>query len=692
MTRSFRHETHRSHSVVRLPRPGTTALRIGLWLAVLSVAALRPASAVAEPTLPNGVLVTVAGKRALLRQSGQAPMAASTVLGKEELSHPGDNASDVLRQVPGVQITRTGATTDPATASIRGADAKQVPVYLAGVRLNDEVNGAADLSTIPLWMMQRVEIFRGNAPAYQADIGQAGAIYFEPLRPTVTRLGAEAHVGSFGRGGGSVSAQVGNNQSATLVSLRASSVRNNYSFLNDHGLRYSTTATEDRRVNADAHDVDGWVVGSHALQRVRLNTILHVFDREQGTSGIATTPARAARAHNRRLLAAVSGSYSCPTSWSCLVLAQASWLMGQETLRDPDRELRTLRAEWLYSRGTRSTVSARAELGVTDYIKVTPVAAVAVDRLEIDTPGTSPRTASRSTSTLGVEATAKATSSLSLFGMVRGACYDTDAEYVRLSRLQRETVSRCPAAPDARIGVEWALAEPLRLLANVGHTWREPTLGERYGVSAALQGNPELDPERTRSVDLGTRGSGRLGEVGFEWDLFVFRRLSEDLVRYRQTSLYAFSPYNVGETVISGGEVAIATQLPLGFATQSTLTVLDPRDTTEGRRGGNQILPMTSRLTTYHDLRWTYSAHQALFRETTLAARYFYRASRYADPAGLVVLPEMHSLDAHATVSLSKPNLDLSFSANNLFDQRIVDYLGLPTPGRSFYASMSCWW
>ncbi len=665
-----------------------------LVLCLVAVANACPAvpPAHAEPARPPSVLVTVAGKQNLLQHSAQAPLTASTVLGKQELSRAGDTAGDVLRQVPGVQITRTGGTTDPATASIRGADSKQVPVYLAGVRLNDEVNGAADLSTIPLWMMQRVEIFRGNAPAYQTDMGLAGAVYFEPLRPSATRLGLEAHVGSFGRQGGALSAQVGNRTSAALVSLRASSIKNNYPFLNDHGLRYSTQATEERRVNADAHDVDGWVVGSHALGRLRVNSILHVFDREQGTSGIATTPARSARATNRRLLGAVSGSYSCPTTWSCLIVGQASWLMGQETLLDPDRELRTLRAEWLYSRGTRTSASARAELGLTKAIKVTPLAALAFDDLEIDAPNASPRRASRSTSTFGVEATAHLTHHLTTFGMVRGACYDTDAQYVRLSRLRSENVSRCPAAPDARLGVQYDVAEPLRLMVNVGHAWREPTLGERYGVSAALQGTSDLKPERTYSIDAGTRGTQRLGAVRLAWDAFVFLRSSNDLVRYRQTSLYAFSPFNIGETMISGLEMAFASELPLGFSTQSTVTLLDPRDTTPGRRGQSDILPMTSRLTTYQELRWTYDASQAVLERASIGGRYFFRSNRFADPAGLVVLPEVQAFDAHANVTLSKPQLDLSLSLNNLFDQRVLDYLGLPVPGRSFHVSMSCWW
>lgn len=655
-----------------------------------AIAIATPSSA--QTAAANDVEVTIGGERPSQQHSARAATTASTVLRRRELSRAGDTAADVLRQVPGVQINRVGATTDPATASIRGTDAKQVPVYLAGVRINDEVNGAADLSTIPLWMMQRVEIFRGNAPAFQTDLGLGGAVYFEPLEPRENRLGLELHHGSFGRRGGSISAQVGGERASALVSVRASAIDNNYPFLNDHGLRFSTQATEERRVNADANDVDAWAIGSYRAGRLHLHTIVHAFDREQGTSGIATSPARTARTHQQRLLGAVSGSYSCATTWSCLVLGQASMLVGRETLTDPNNELRTIRSDWQHSQAERASASLRAQLGATEQLVFTPLATAARDTLELDVPSAPRRLASRTTTTLGLETTLHVLPQATAVGMLRGACYDTQAEYIELSRLRKADVSHCPASPDARLGADYELTEGVHVLGNWGHTFREPTLGERYGVSSAVQGEPHLKSERSYGLDLGTRGSIQLGKVDLTWDAFVFRRSSSDLVRYRRTSLYAFTPYNVGHAVVSGVELSLATQLPYGFSTQSTATLVDPRDTTPGRRGPNDILPMTSRLTTFHELRWTHHLGYRVLRQTMLGARYYFRSNRFADPAGLVVLPAVQSVDAQAGLDLANPRLGLSLALNNILDQQTLDYLGLPVPGRSYHVSMTCWW
>ena len=47
------------------------------------------------------------------------PSGASTVLKGERLRVPGASAADALAEVPGVQVSRAGAGSDLATASIR---------------------------------------------------------------------------------------------------------------------------------------------------------------------------------------------------------------------------------------------------------------------------------------------------------------------------------------------------------------------------------------------------------------------------------------------------------------------------------------------------------------------------------------------------------------------------------------------
>src|SRR5690606_30297837 len=92
-----------------------------------------------------------------------SPEVATTVFQDEELHQPGLDAPRLVARSPGVQVNRTGSSADVSTVSIRGSAAAQVPVYLAGVRINDDVVGITDLSRVPLWMLQRAEVHRSAA-------------------------------------------------------------------------------------------------------------------------------------------------------------------------------------------------------------------------------------------------------------------------------------------------------------------------------------------------------------------------------------------------------------------------------------------------------------------------------------------------------------------------------------------------
>src|SRR3954464_9893726 len=138
------------------------------------------------------VTVTVQGEARPEGELPNEPFVASSRIGRERLAAPALGAPEVLRGEAGVQIAESGGLGAPATASIRGATAAQTPVYLGGVRLNDQIGGVADLSTVPLWLVERIDVYRGNAPFEADELGIGGAIFFEPRRPKRNEAAAGA--------------------------------------------------------------------------------------------------------------------------------------------------------------------------------------------------------------------------------------------------------------------------------------------------------------------------------------------------------------------------------------------------------------------------------------------------------------------------------------------------------------------
>jgi vitamin B12 transporter len=665
----------------------------GVWaLAVLSTWAL-PATAQTESAAAP-LEVTVRGE-AQLPASPRDPTAASTVVRNDELRAPGASSADILARVPGVQVTRTGAQSDLATASLRGASSAQTPVYLAGVRLNDDVTGTADLSTVPLWMLDRAEIYRGSAPEHADELGLGGAVFFEPRLPSRSLLNAGVLLGSFGTLGSWLSGAACADEASALVSVRRDRALNDYSYRNDQGTVFNTGDDQTtRRENADFEAVDSWAIARFRPNgQARVTTVLNAFDREQGVTGLAVIPAARSRAWTRRELAAVSAALPCAAArhgpWRCRLELVSSALAARSALEDPWEELglQTWRVD---SRGQRVAQAARLHYAVGERVTLGMSGSQSLETLRSVYQQLSELRAGREVTRLSLSAALSAADPLVLFA---------------LGALERHATSPTAGAerwdgaqPSGRVGLSLRALRWLTLLGNLGRYARVPTLGELYGVSPLVRGNAQLSEEVGISSDLGVRAAtfapARSGFSGY-LEAFAYQRRVDGLIAYQRTSFRQIGPYNVGSARLQGLELAGGGVWFDQLRLQSAVSLLDPRDTTAGRSYTNDILPYHSRLVLSHwvqvfsRLAWT----SLPVSYASLGLRVVHRSSRHQNPAGLGPIPGQSSVDLEGTAKLQQDRVGLRVLIANLLDSPHYDVVGLPLPGRSVYASVEAtWW
>ncbi|MCB9576117.1 MAG: TonB-dependent receptor [Polyangiaceae bacterium] len=650
---------------------------MSLTRALALVVALAPRAALAEE-------VVVHGKRPQPSASRRDATVASTVIPKARLERPGTDSAAVLSEVAGVQVARTGSSSDLSTASLRGATSAETPVYLAGIRINDDLTGTADLSTVPLWMLDRVEVFRGAAPVDADRAGIGGAVFFEPRLPRKTRVGAGAGVGSFGErsawlGGGVVAPGA-----RAAVALRSFGARNDYEYLDDGGTAaVSSDDREVRRPNADFSAYDAWALGRTELgPGARVTTVLNAFDREQGVTGLGVIPAQHARARVRRVLAGVSTRVPCSTQPGepCVLSLSTTAIVASHAVRDPAREL-AIGAPEVVSRGERVSQDVALTQQLSPVVALRVGVGQELERLRIVERRSlsARRNVSRAATTLSVAPVR----SLRLTATGALACHGT--------RGPDQSDSCGVLTPTGRAGARVELLRGLALLGNVGHGERVPTLGELFGVSAVVLGNPALSPERGEFADVGVRAELRPGETSLLFaDAFGFVRVARELIAYRRSGLGVVRPYNVGRARFVGLELTAGADLFSHLRLSSALTALDPRDTTPGRSTPRDLVPYQSRLVVASRAE-LYTALGFVDR-LALGATSRYRSSRVADPAGLIIIAEQHVLDADVTARFWQERIGVALAVNNAFDARHFDAVGLPLPGRSLHASGELWW
>ena len=654
-------------------------------LAALSAAFSWASTALAqEPAAPIDVVVQ--GERHRPPAPPKDRSVAGSVVRGDRLRAAGLQAADVLRTQPGLSVVETGGQGALATASIRGATSAQTPVYLAGIRLNDDVAGTADLSLVPLWLIDRVEIYRGNAPIEADQLGIGGAIFFEPRRPGRPGAGAGTTLGSFGTRSIWADASTGAPHASALVGVRIDSARNDYSFLDDRGTRFDPGDDRVRtRTNSDVHSLDFWTIGSARLGAGwSADMVVNAVGREQGVPGLLLLPTRAARAALQRSILGGRLRAPCGRDDRCRIEVSSSALVARSTLHDPDLEL-ALGAARVDNTGQRTEHGVSARIDLSDAVTVSPSASASFEGLRVTALGASGLDATRTRSRLasGMEWRAGQLATFRALGSAE--CHGTSSEgWSFCDRLE----------PSGRIGVQLGRGRVVGL-ANASRYARVPTLGELYGTSGLVRGNPQLVPEEGLGVDAGIRvAAGRWRGVRGAWlDLFAFARWSDRLVAWRRSGLGYIRPYNVGSARVTGLEGLAAIEPAAWLRAELAATVMDPRDTTSGRMPANDLLPFRSRLVISPALecRTTRWRSAGIARASALA-RWTWQSSRYADEAGLVVIPSQGSLDLESEVRLLSERLAIRARLANLLDQRRFDVIGYALPGRSLYATMEARW
>lgn len=634
---------------------------------------------------PAALEVRVEGERVRAPAPPRDTSVAGSVLTRERLTGAGLQAADVLRTQPGILVTESGGIGAPATAAIRGATAADTPVYLGGVRLNDDVAGTADLSLVPLWLIDRVEIYRGNAPIEADRLGPGGAIFFEPRRPSRTTAGAGATVGSFGARKRWAFAGVSAGPVQTLFGVSGETATNHYAFIDDRGTLSDGDDTRQRRRNAEARMLDAWALARVNLGRgATVDVLANGVDREQGVPRLALLPSRASRVESRRVLASVVTRVPLGEEAQHLFEARTSFLDARSDYHDPLDELALFTPE-LRIAGRRLEQTLGATLYVLDALRVRPALSVAREAISRDPDDIPLARARRTTARGAVSADLRLGDRFVLHALGSGECHATGARPGRACDVLALT---------GRVGAE-AGSDRVRVLANVGHYLRVPTLGELYGVSGIAHGNAQLAPESGLTIEAGLRAQSRRGAVvrGAFLDAFVFGRTVEGLVSYERVAQGYVAPYNVGQARVLGAEILTGIEVTPFLRAEVAATFLDPRDISSKRTLVNDMLPFRSRLVVAPRLHAGWEIpDRAPLAGVGGELRAVYQSNRYADPAGLILIREQATVDLELETKWLEGHLTVRCRAADLFDARRTDIIGYPLPGRSVFLAMETTW
>lgn len=146
-----------------------------------------------EPVEVDDVVVTAARLPAIVAETPGARVIDGATIEQRGAVF----AADILADVPGLSVVRTGAFGGVAQVRMRGATPGKTLVLVDGVPVNDpaEINGAYDFSGFELGDIDRIEVLSGPQSSLWGSDAIGGVIAFTTRE--VDGLRAEAEAGSF---------------------------------------------------------------------------------------------------------------------------------------------------------------------------------------------------------------------------------------------------------------------------------------------------------------------------------------------------------------------------------------------------------------------------------------------------------------------------------------------------------------
>ncbi len=162
-----------------------------------AVLAEEPITPTPEPTPTNSLPEVVVTGTRVPTAVETTPTSVSVITRDEIAAQQAITVADVLRDLPGVEVSRTGQPGQQTSVFMRGANYDNTLVLIDGIRVNNGFNNAFDFANLPVDDIERIEVLRGPQSTLYGSEALGGVINI------VTRKHADTFTGAATMEGGS---------------------------------------------------------------------------------------------------------------------------------------------------------------------------------------------------------------------------------------------------------------------------------------------------------------------------------------------------------------------------------------------------------------------------------------------------------------------------------------------------------
>jgi vitamin B12 transporter len=579
----------------------------------------------------------------------------------------------LLQDVPGIAVARTGGPGSQASAFVRGGESRFARILVDGVPVNQPGGGFDFGSALPL-ELDRLEVVRGAASSLYGTDALAGVIHLVTRRAGPepgTGLRAEAEGGSFAwrRFHGGTSGRAGAwDWNAGLARLDTDNEAPNSAFAETAGAASVGVGIGERsllRFVLRAEDSERGTPGPTAFGRPDLDAF---FERTDVTAAAHLRHTRGRAAHDFRIGMARTAQLSVNPVDSGSYVPRLGDAVGSFELSDFIEPLGFQNDSARYSIGYQAEAQAGARNLLSGGIDLEH------ERGVIGSRGGDLLSPTRTNA--GIYVQDRVVLGDRVYATLGGRVERNDSFGTR-------AVPRAAVAVRARGGLD-----ATTLKASAGAGIKEPNFFETFGTSFFAQGNPDLKPERSRTFDVGVEQRLLQGRLRTEATFFHHRYRDQIAFTVVDFDTFQGTYVNLAETRAQGLELALEAAPSTRIGVRAEYTLLD-----------GEILVSPS------DFDPVYAAGESLLRRPRHQASFSlrYGAARASVGATMVLVGRRTDsdfvgiglrenegyarLDARARAKLVR-GFEAFVVAENLLDREYQEALGYPALGRAVRAGL----
>jgi outer membrane cobalamin receptor len=595
------------------------------------------------------------------------------------------NVEELIEHIPGLIVNSTGSKDGESSISVRGGPSREVLVLVDGVRINSPVTGAADLNSVPLSSVEKIEFTDGGGSS-QYGSGAVGGVLC-----IVTGAASDSDALETDGSGGSYDSRKWNG-AARLGAGRPvgmSAGWSQYTCANNFMFDDPKSGIQ-RRENADVWRMNAFATADIDVGRVpryaarnekpdtdeKASTLLRFrysrFEQDNGVAGYLYQLNPTARKEQTRELLSAGIERD---AGDLFLSARYSLKLDDQTFFDTSSYLKT-DSRYL---DRLHQVDTRADLRVLGHTRIESSASAAWESFDVDNHLGRPTSADDAVERRSsISAASHSRFSRATAGIMTAADVRTQirGDY---SSLYGPTYS-----PSVTVGTDLTRWAKLRVESSYGRSHNAPLYTSLFwddGVFAV--GNPNLRPEKLQeSSSLVKLSIPAWGELATEWR--YSHSAYEDLIYWIRTSDNKYSPRNLSGAIVFTKSVSVTWSCPaLGLSLDYSNIDQTSKDRSWQRTHHNGQLLYRPRFLQYLSLR-----HSNRYLELTY--RYRHVSKRFIREANTKWLDGYDVADATVAVKYALPwvNLRVQYEIDNLTDAGYMLVERLPQPGSTWSISV----